>query len=249
MTPAASGDGGLFPVSRWSAIEGARSADPVERRRAQDRLAGLYWKPVYKYMRLRWRRDAEDAADLTQELFASLIERDAFASYDPSRSRLRTFIRSCIDALVANADRDARRLKRGGGAPTISLDSESAERELARTGPPSPDRIDEVFEQEWTRSIFSAAVDRLREACSAKGRHAAFTLFERRDLADHDGAAPTYAELGRELGLSETDVTNKLAAVRREFREIVLDVLRETTATDEEYRREARSLLGHAPRT
>ena len=35
--------------------------------------------------------------------------------------------------------------------------------------------------------------------------------------------------------------------VRRAFRRSVLDLLRETTATDEEFRREARSLLGHAP--
>jgi len=42
-------------------------------------------------------------------------------------------------------------------------------------------------------------------------------------------------------------VTNYLAGARREFRRIVLDKLRELTATDDEFRREARMLLGVDP--
>ena len=49
-------------------------------------------------------------------------------------------------------------------------------------------------------------------------------------------------------GLSVTDVTNELAWARRAFREIVLDTLRGLCATDEEFRAEARDLLGVAPK-
>lgn len=239
--------GGIFPATRWSAIEGTRSADPEERRRAYDRLAALYWKPVYKYLRARWRRPAEDAQDLTQELFASLLVRGTLAQYDPSRARLRTFLRGCVDAFVATADRDARRLKRGGGSTPLSLEFELAEGELARTELPSPERADEFFEREWIRSLFSEAVDRVRSLCEADGRAAWFSLFERYDLEEHEGNRPTYADLAREHGMAETDVTNRLASVRRAFRRVVLEILRETSASDEEFRREARSLLGHAP--
>ena len=41
-----------------------------------------------------------------------------------------------------------------------------------------------------------------------------------------------------------TDVTNHLSRVRRELRRIVLEVLREMTASDEEFSEEARALLG-----
>jgi len=41
-----------------------------------------------------------------------------------------------------------------------------------------------------------------------------------------------------------TDVTNYLSFARREFRRIALAKLREMTTSDEEYRREARALLG-----
>ena len=241
------GRGGNFPATRWSAIEAARSSDPEERRRALDRIVSIYWKPVYKYVRARHLRSAEDAQDLTQEFFASLIDRGTLDAYEPQRARLRTFLRSCVDALVANADRDARRVKRGGGIPTLSLEFELAEGELARTGLPSPERLDEFFEREWVRSLFAAAVEQLRVTCAAKGKEVVFALFARYDLDDAQPGRPTYADLAREYGLAVTDVTNHLAGARREFRRISLDLLRETTASDEEFRREARSLLGHAP--
>ena len=237
---------GLFPRTAWSAIEAVRSADPAERRRALDRIVAVYWKPVYKYLRARHGRSTDDAQDLTQEFFAALVSRDMLESYDPSRARLRTFLRGCIDALVAHSDRDARRLKRGGGIAELSLEFELAEGELARSGVPSPERADELFDREWVRSLFSAAVSRLRSECEARGRATHFALFERYDLDDAD-ERPTYAALAGELGIAPTDVTNRLAAVRREFRRIVLELLRETTASDAEFRREARSLLGHAP--
>jgi RNA polymerase sigma factor (sigma-70 family) len=239
--------GGSFPATRWSAIEAVRSADPEERRRALDRLISVYWRPVYKYIRARWRRSTEDAQDLTQEFFASLVDRGTLAAYDPGRARLRTFLRSCIDALVSNAERDARRQKRGGGAAPLSLEFELAEGELARTGLPSAENLEGFFEREWIRSLFTAAVDELRSSCTARGKPLYFALFERYDLEEHAADRPTYAALAREFGIAPTDVTNHLAAARREFRRITLELLRQTTATDEEFRREARSLLGHAP--
>jgi len=54
----------------------------------------------------------------------------------------------------------------------------------------------------------------------------------------------SYESLAREFGLTTTEVTNYLAAARREFRKIVLAKLREVTATEAEFRSEARSLLG-----
>jgi len=238
--------GGNFPATRWSAIEAARSSDPEERRRALDRLVTVYWKPIYKYIRARYRRSAEDAQDLTQEFFGSLFERRTLDAYAPRKARLRTFLRSCVDALVANADRDARRLKRGGGMEPLSLEFELAEGELSRTGLPSPDRLDDFFEKEWVRSLFAAAVDQLRSTSAATGKEVVFALFQRYDLDDAEPGRPTYADLAREHGISVTDVTNYLAAARREFRRISLELLRETTASEEEFRREARSLLGHA---
>ena len=61
------------------------------------------------------------------------------------------------------------------------------------------------------------------------------------------GERPSYAQLAAEHGLAVTQVTNFLAAVRRELRRRVLARLRELTASEEEYRAEARNVLGVDP--
>jgi len=242
---------GGFPTTRWSAIVAARSADPAERARAMDALLAAYWKPVYKYIRVRWSIPGQDAQDLTQEFFARLIDKDLLESYDPSRARLRTFLRSCVDHLVANQARDEQRQKRGGGVLRVSLDFQSADGELKRLDPAVPAEMDEFFEREWARSVFSAGVERLRAELAAQNKCIYFRIFEQYDLLDTlpDGPdrRPTYRELAAELGLAASDVTNYLAYARREFRRLVLDFLREMTGSEDEFRRETRSLLGMDP--
>ncbi|MCI0490110.1 MAG: sigma-70 family RNA polymerase sigma factor [Blastocatellia bacterium] len=245
MDTSIGGRGDRFPATQWSAIIAAGSTDPTERERALDTLITAYWKPVYKYVRIKWRKSNEDAKDLTQGFFAAAIEKDFFKSYDPAKARFRTFLRICLDAFISNEEKAARRLKRGGDRVLLSIDFESAEDEITRAELPAPDALDEYFDKEWVRSLFGLAVDNLKAECEAKGKIMHFRLFESYYLDEADEAERvTYDRLARESGLSTSNVTNYLAYARREFRRIVLERLREITATDEEFRREARSLLG-----
>ena len=75
-----------FPITNHSAIVGARSDDEIIRRRAFDTILTSYWKPVYKYVRLKWQAGNEDAKDLTPGFFTNAFERNHFASYDAARA-------------------------------------------------------------------------------------------------------------------------------------------------------------------
>jgi RNA polymerase sigma factor (sigma-70 family) len=237
------GGQGKFPLTRWSVIVAARSAEPEERRRALEVLIAAYWKPVYKYVRLRWDKDSEDAKDLTQDFFCRLMEKDFLAKYEPQRARLRTFLRVCVDHMVANEDKGSRRLKRGGDVEFQSLDFESAEGELRHVEIPSPDRVEDFFEREWVRNVFSLSLERLRQDCEQCGKQTHFQLLELYDI-EEAGKELTYEQVARQFGLKNTDVTNYLAYARREFRRIVLEQLREMTGSEEEFQREAQTLLG-----
>ncbi|MGZ4855874.1 MAG: hypothetical protein ACXVKH_11725, partial [Candidatus Angelobacter sp.] len=96
-------------------------------------------------------------------------------------------------------------------------------------------------------TLFALAVERLRAQCLAAGKTMQFALFERYDLGDED-ARPLYAALAEEFQIALTDVTNYLAFARREVRRCVLIQLRDTTGSDQEFQREARSLLGVEPK-
>jgi RNA polymerase sigma factor (sigma-70 family) len=240
--------GDAFPLTRHSVVAAAQGRDPEERVRAMDAITSSYWRPVYKYVRLRWRLEREDAEDFTQDFFSRLLEKDFLTSYDPAKGKLRTFLRTCIDRMFMNKVRDARRQKRGDAAIHVSLDFEEAEHELAAsTQTASPE---DYFEKEWVRTLFALAVERLRTQCRQAGKTKQFALFERYDLgdADDENARPSYAALAEEFQIATTDVTNYLAFARREFRRAVLVQLRDMTGSDEEFQREARSLLGAEPK-
>jgi DNA-directed RNA polymerase specialized sigma24 family protein len=239
--------GDQFPLTHWSVIDAVKSEDPEEHARALDTLLAAYWKPVYKYVRLRWNRSTEDAQDLTQGFFAEMLERDLLAKYEPAKSRLRTYLRLCVDSFVMNQEKAARRLKRGGTATHVALDFQAAEGELAGAtidpaSIPSPESLEEFFEKEWVRSLFALAVEDLRKFCVGRGRERTFRLFEEYDLLGD--AEISYEKLATEYSIPVTDVTNALSWARREFRRIALERLREICGSDEEFHREARAVFG-----
>jgi RNA polymerase sigma factor (sigma-70 family) len=239
--------GDQFPATRRSVIEAARSIDAEERERALEALCAAYWKPVYKYVRWRWNRPAEAAQDLTQGFFAELLERELLDNFDPKKSRLRTYLRICVDSFVMNEDKARHRQKRGGSIPHIALDFAAAEDEFGATvmdpaSIPSPESLEEFFEKEWVRSLFTLAVEDLRELCEQRERTRTFRLFEAYDLEGNQKIS--YGQLSNDYGLSVTDVTNALAWARREFRKIALDRLRELCGSEEEFHREARAAFG-----
>jgi RNA polymerase sigma factor (sigma-70 family) len=216
-----------FPVTNHSAIVGARSDDELVRRRAFDTILTSYWKPVYKYVRFKWQATNEDAKDLTQGFFANAFEKNHFAGYDATKASFQTFLRTCLDGFVANERKAGARLKRGGDMDHYQLDFAAAEDELAAHATAASLNPEEYFHREWMRSMFTMAVETLRERCVESGRMVHFQLFERYDLSDDRDAS--YASLAEEFGLDVTTVNNYLAAARRDFRRIVLEKFRETT--------------------
>ena len=233
-------DPGRFPHTRHSAIITLREGKEEERERAWELLARMYWKPVYKYLRIKWGKSNEDAEDLTQGFFASAIEKHYFNNYDPERSRFRTYLRTCLDGYTANADKAAKTLKRGGGLKFVSFDFHQAETELHQSTA-SPD---EVFEKEWIRSLFMTALEGFKKSCEEQNKIVQFRIFEKYDIEREPEMKISYAELAAEFGLSVTTVTNYLAFARREFRKTVLSQLEETSGSAEEYQSDARRLFG-----
>lgn len=237
-----------FPVTRLSAIVAASSSNEEERTRAFEVLIAAYWMPVYKYVRIKWNKPTEDARDLTQGFFLEAMEKNFFGRYDASKARFRTFLRTCLDGFVSNENKAAGRIKRGGAATILSLDFDGAEEQLKIGSPPAANAIDDYFEKEWARSVFSLALESFRALMVESGKVTHLKLFERYVLdADNETPKTSYKALAAEFNVSTSDVTNYLALARREFRRIVLEKLREMTTTDEEYRREARALLGADP--
>jgi RNA polymerase sigma factor (sigma-70 family) len=181
---------------------------------------------------LRWSQPGEDAKDLTQAFFARAMEKNFFKNYQPEKASFRTFVRTCVTHFVINESKYAQRLKRGGDSDSVPL--EAAEE-------PAGASIEEFFEKEWIRNMFSLALEDLKELCARRQKTVHYALFERYDI---ERAEISYADLAAEYGIAITDVTNYLAWSRREFRRLIMDRIRDITLDDGEFRREARLILG-----
>lgn len=215
-----------FPSTQLSVLEAAAAAGlPSE---ALDRVVALYWKPVYKYIRLRFRRNNEDAKDLAQGFFAAALQRDFFARFDPVKASFRTYLRMAVERYAASQYAAANRQKRGG-----DIEFEPVEDQAATTDSP-----EEVFEREWQRQLFSLALDDLRAHCEKCGKKLQFLIFEAYDLAA--GERPSYAALAVLHGIAENAVTNHLAWARRMLRAFVTERLRGVTSGEQELRKEMR---------
>jgi RNA polymerase sigma factor (sigma-70 family) len=219
------GPAGGFPSTQVSLIEAAGAGVSSE---ALGRVIAVYWKPVYRFLRLKFGRDNEDAKDLTQSFFATALEREFFARFDPAKASFRTYLRMAVERFAANQHAAEHREKRGGGVEF----EVAGEQEAAAESP------EEVFEREWRRQLFALALDDLRARCGQSGKQLQLEIFEAYDLAEE--RRPSYAELAEQHGIAETTVTNHLAWARRMLRALVAERLSGVTSGEQEMRKEMR---------
>jgi RNA polymerase sigma-70 factor (ECF subfamily) len=221
------GPSGQFPSTRVSLLEAAASGLSEA---AMDQVIALYWKPVYRFLRIKFQKSNEDAKDLTQGFFTSALQRGFFARFDPAKASFRTYLRMAAERYTANEYASENRQKRGGGVEFESVD----EFEIATESP------ENEFEREWRRQLFSLALDDLRTHCADTGRQLQFSVFEDYDLADRDRVS--YSDLAAKFVIPETTVTNYLAWARRTLRAFITDRLRATTSGPNELHEEMRRL-------
>lgn len=213
------GAGGAFPQTRWTAILGARSGDAV--RENLDGLIRIYWKPVYRYIRFEWSKSNEEAKDLAQAFFASLLERDSLRDVAPEKGRFRSFLKAALRNFLLQAKRDAGRLKRKGSAAGSAVLAVPEKLPDLKAATP-----EEAFDREWAHAVLDAALERLRGEFAARGKAADFELF--REFYFGEGERLSYEQLGEKHCMSKFDVGNRLKAARARFREIALSLIRDT---------------------
>lgn len=225
-----------FPETRQSVVARLASKDPEDRARALEVVARVYRAPIVALLRHRWALDPADAEDLAQDFFTQLLVKDWLRRYDPARGRFRTFLRACLLAHARTVYQAARRLKRGGAARHLSLEE---------AGDVADDGSGDPFDREWVRSVLESSLDALRQECEASGRRETWEVFVARDVEGSEGdAAPSYADLAARFGLPVSQVTNYLYWARTRFRGHLVSTLRALTASEAEFREEARALLG-----
>jgi hypothetical protein len=146
-----------------------------------------------------------------------VIEDDELERLAPEKSRdidLRRFVKAVLSNFRSQPRRAAKRLKRGGGRFVDSLEVQELETSafLAERQKYTPDQI---FDRQWTQEILSESLAEMRKQLAAENRAVSSQIYEAyHGIAPSDGSTPTYASIGRGLGLSEQQVKDHLAYAR-----------------------------------
>jgi RNA polymerase sigma-70 factor (ECF subfamily) len=219
-----------FPPTAWSLLERLRDPKDPRVRAYLDRMVAAYWRPVYKFVRVSWKRSNEDAKDLTQAFFIHLMEGDLLARADPERGNFRKLLLAALRNFLSNDARSGQAVKRGGGRTVVSLDVSPEESgPAADSGDPQ-----DAFESQWAKELLERAIQRLPERC----RSEAAAAFRRFHL---EGAS--LRDLARELGGSDSQVGHWLQEARTALRRLVTDEIREYVTDDAELARELDTLF------
>jgi RNA polymerase sigma-70 factor (ECF subfamily) len=213
-------------------------ADPGAEEALAD-LCAAYWYPLYAFVR-RKGSGPDEAADLVQGTFATLLARDGLSHLDPDRGRFRSYLMAACAHHIADArDRD-HAARRGGGRAAISIDRLQAE---GRYGlEPAHDLTAErLFDRRWATDLLEHALGRLEAESAVAGKADLVarllpTLTGGRSMA-------RYGAIAAELGMTEGAVKMAASRLRRRYGELLRDEIARTVADPADVEDELRSLF------
>ena len=241
-TSSTAGPAGAFTTTHWSVVLATGAADSAVAGAAMERLCRMYWNPLFAYVRRRG-HDVHSAEDLTQDFFAHLLEKRAFASVEPAGGRFRSYLLTALKHFLANEWRRAQTEKRGGRATMLSLDE--LDPEGRRLLEPADDATPDVaFERRWAGTVLDRALDRLKTESAAEGKAVWFETLTPY-LTRTDGALP-YADAARRLETTTAGIKMAVRRLRLRYGELLRAEIAHTVASPQEIDDELRLLIAVA---
>jgi DNA-directed RNA polymerase specialized sigma24 family protein len=219
-----------FVTTRWSLILSAATFGSEEQK-ARDALAELcrtYWQPIFSFVRARG-YSVEDAQDLTQDFFVTILRNKWLQHADRNRGRFRSLLLRSLQNFLVNAAEKTHAHKRGGGVEFISWDDWMAEAPSQLSLPAQalkslpPERL---FDLAWATTVVEHALQRLREECESKGKLWLFQALSSHLTDERDELS--YAKLSAELRMAGTAVKKQLHNMRQRYRSLLRDEVSQT---------------------
>jgi len=222
-----------MPSTMWALIGRARSGDVRE----FDQLLRKYRPPVLSFVRNAV-RDPEEAEDVTQEVFVTLVRDEVLATADPAKGKFRSLLLSLARHVISGRRRSETAQRRGGGRKPLSLDDARGESTRLRLADlveaPSEDA---AFDALWVENLVRLAMNRLRE----EGRPGQPPYFEALFAHANDGLG--YDDLAKKLRVTVTDIKNYLHQARLRLRRFVLQEIQDYSTSRTEYQAEMAYLM------
>jgi RNA polymerase sigma factor (sigma-70 family) len=242
--PNEQGSSDRFTTTRWSVVLSSTDSG-IESAAARDALSELcktYWRPIFAYL-CRRGYSTEDAEDLAQDFFTSLLEGPLLQRADPERGRFRSLLLKALQDFLGHATEKLKAQKRGGDVRFVSWDDWMAEApsQLSISAQAlnswSPEQL---YDLRWAATVVEQALRRLREECQSKRR---LRLFETLSLyLTTERADVSYHNLAATLAITESAVKKQLHNLRRRYRWLICEEVAQTVEDPRDVEGEIRHL-------
>jgi RNA polymerase sigma-70 factor (ECF subfamily) len=237
---------GTFVTTCWNLILSGADSEGGEReiRATLAELCRIYWRPIFFFVARRG-YSPEDAEDLTQDFFLSILKANWLQKADPTRGRFRSFLLKAVQNFLNDAADRTRARKRGGDVSFISWDRwmTEAPSELALSKEALNSwTAERLFDAGWAATVIQRAIRRLREECECKGRLRVFEVLNPYLTAERDDIS--YAGLATKLQVAEATVKRLVYHIRQRYRFLLRDEVAQTIADPADVEDELRHLCG-----
>jgi len=206
-------------------------------RRALEELIRAYWFPLYAFVRRQGllARTPEAAEDLVQGFLTRLLEKKYLAQVDRSKGRFRSFLLAAMKHFLSKERARDRAQKRGGGRAAIALDAMDAEARYA-VEPADNMTPERLFERQWALAVLDQVLGRLGGEYIQSGK---LKLYEAIEPCLTSGAgAIDYAQVSRELAMTEGAVRVAVHRLRRRYRDLLREEIAQTVDSPEQVEEE-----------
>jgi RNA polymerase sigma factor (sigma-70 family) len=221
---------GSFPHTRWTLIQAIQSGDATNAARAMDKICETYWYPIYAFLR-RNNHSPHDAEDLTQALFAHLIENETLHQAKQEAGKLRSLLLASLKRLISDQLRHRGAQKRGGDIKHVSFDDMTAEERYA-SEPKDTQDPEWLYDHAWAHALLASTQAKLRAAYDQKSRKGSFDLLLPFLTLDDD--PPPHSDIAAKLGTSQAAASLTIHRIRTKFRDLLREAVAETVRTPEE---------------
>jgi RNA polymerase sigma factor (sigma-70 family) len=234
----ANGGAMAFTTTHWSVVLEAQGETPAAQK-ALEILCRTYWRPLYGFAR-RQGLGREEAQDVVQEFFASLLEHRNLDTVRREKGRLRSYLLVSLKRFLAAERHRASGVKRYQSGAYIALDelleSQIHDSELAETW--SADRL---YERHWVLAVLEQVLGQLESEYQAAGKAALFDQLK--EFLVGERGRPTQAEIATDLGMTENAVKQAFHRLRQRYRALLREEIAHTVIAPGDVEDELRHLV------
>jgi RNA polymerase sigma factor (sigma-70 family) len=227
-----------FTTTHWSIVLEAQGESPAAHK-ALEKLCRIYWRPIYSFVR-RQGFGPQEAEDLTQGLFAQLLERKRLSAVRKEKGRLRSFLLGALKYFLADEQRRVMAIKRGQRQRLIPLEELRADDRIEME-PADPVTAEMIYERRWALTVLERVLSRLKDEYSAAGNAALFDSLKEL-LPDEPGSA-SQAEIAARLAMTENAIRQAFYRFRQRYQALLREEIAQTVATPGDIEDELRHLI------